>query len=166
MKFRLFLFVVLLSCSFTLKAASKIGFVNITGVIAKSPQAAKANKRLEKKFLSRKNKLEKEVKKFKKEIEKLKKNSLTMSKEKKSSEEARLKKVELKLKRDEKAFTDDLNIQRNEEFKKIRDDIFKVIKAYAKKHKYNAILAEGSVLFADEKTNISDNILNELKKLK
>ncbi|RLA08098.1 MAG: hypothetical protein DRQ51_03560 [Gammaproteobacteria bacterium] len=164
---KLFTILIFLTISFGSYAANlKIGFVNVSSVVLESPQRAKAEKRLEQKFLKRSKKLEKEVKKFTKQLKALEKNKLTMSKEKTSSEVTRLKKIELKLKRDEKSFADDLNFQRNEELKKIRDAIFKVIKAYAEKYKYNMIFTEAGVLYSDAATNISSKILEALKKEK
>ncbi len=160
----LIIFSIVLMLPATAMAESyKIGVVNAVKVLESAPQAADAKKRLEKEFASRDKKLVAAQKAVKQKEDKLAKDGAIMS-------EAELKKLQKtvlaarrELKRDQDEFRDDLNFRRNEEFGKIQRQIVQAIQKIAKDGKYDLIVGEG-VIFASKKVDITNQVIEQLKK--
>lgn len=94
-----------------------IGFVDVPRLIDKSPQSLAAGTRLEK-FAPRQNRLKAERSKLKKMSDKLEKEALVMTNTQRSQLELDIRKLERSLKRDEQDFREELNIKKNNEFKR------------------------------------------------
>ena len=67
------------------------------------------------------------------------------------------------LKRDQDEFRDDVNFRRNEEIAKVRQYIATAIQDVAKKNNFDLVLTDG-VMYATPKVNISDLVIDHLKK--
>jgi outer membrane protein len=66
------------------------------------------------------------------------------------------------LKRDQEVFREDYNIRRNEEFRKLQEQIAEAIVSLAEKQKYDLVVYEG-VIYASDKVDITDEVLKLLK---
>ena len=140
----------------------KIGFIDTGQVLETSPQAAAAQKRLEKEFSPRDKELVATQKKIVKLEEKLTRDGAIMS----DTERRRLERDILTQKRDLKRAgeeaREDFNIRRNEEFDKVRRQVRKVIADIAAVQKFDLIL-EGGVVFSSERVNITKEVVKQLE---
>ena len=66
------------------------------------------------------------------------------------------------MKRDEQEFREELNIQKNQEFKKVRVYVLNAIATFAKSNNYDMIISDG-VLFANKTVDVTDKVLFELQ---
>ena len=69
------------------------------------------------------------------------------------------------LKRGTEEFREDINFRRNEEFSKIQRMIVEAIQAVGKEGKFDLVLGEG-VIFASEKVDLTNTVIERLKKQK
>ena len=153
-------------CLFALMSAAagagdiKIGFVDIPYLIDEAPQAQAASSRLEREFAPR----QELIKGQKEEIEKLR-NELddeSLDSAERAVIEREYRKTERRMKRDEQEFREELNIQKNQEFKQVRVYVLDAIATFAKKHNYDMIISDG-VLFANKTVDVTDKVLMELQ---
>lgn len=143
-------------------AELKIGVVNAAAVMEQSPQKNKALARLEKEFLSRSKSLESKVKSLRAKQEKLVKDGAIFSAEERKSKERALVSEQRDIKRLQDEYSEDLSIRRNEELRKLEKEIAKTIVDLAKKESYDLIVYQG-VIFASDKVDITDKVLQSLK---
>lgn len=150
----------LLMTSGTAVAQIKIGFVDIPFLIDEAPQAQAASNRLESEFAPRQDL----IKQQKAELEILR-NELedtALGAADRASKEREYRKIERRMKRDEQEFREELNIQKNQEFKKVRVYVLDAIATFAKRHDYDMIISDG-VLFANKTVDVTDKVLMELQ---
>ncbi len=151
----------LLFCSGALVAAEiKIGFVDIPFLIDEAPQAQAASSRLESEFAPRQNRIKEQKAELEALRTELEDDSLDATA--RASAEREYRKIERRVKRDEQEFREELNIQKNQEFKKVRVNVLDAIAAFAKKHNYDMIISDG-VLFANKTVDVTDKVLVELQ---
>jgi len=138
----------------------KIGFVDIPYLIDEAPQAQAASSRLEREFAPR----QELIKGQKEEIEKLRKelDDDSLDSAERAVIEREYRKTERRMKRDEQEFREELNIQKNQEFKQVRVYVLDAIATFAKKHNYDMIISDG-VLFANKTVDVTDKVLMELQ---
>ena len=141
-----------------------MGFVNVPLLIDKSPQSIEAGKRLEKEFTPRQELLNSERAQLGDMRDKLEKESLVMSEAQRSELELDIRKLERRLKREEQDFREELNIKKNNEFKKVRQLVLKAILEFANSGEYDLILSEG-VVFAHNRIDITDKIIKIMEKI-
>jgi len=143
----------------------RIGFVNATRVFEESPQYQAARDRLETEFSRREKELLSNQKQLKQLEEKLQRDGAVMS----ESEAKRLERDILsrsrKLKNAQTEFREDLNLRQNEEFKKLRTQIREVIQDVGKSENIDLIVSDG-VVYYSKRIDISDKVLDKLRKLK
>ena len=138
----------------------KIGFVDIPYLIDEAPQARAASIRLEQEFAPRQS----AIKERKSELEglRLKLEDDDLDQTERSSVEREFSKTERRVKRDEQEFREELNIQKNQEFKQVRVYVLDAIAAFAKLNQYDLIISDG-VLFANKKIDVTDQVLLQLQ---
>lgn len=138
----------------------KIGFVDIPFLIDKAPQSQAASNRLEREFAPRQD----SIKQQKAELDLLRSelDSDTLSVAERAVIEREYRKTERRMKRDEQEFQEELNIQKNQEFKQVRVYVLDAIATFAKRHSYDMIISDG-VLFANKRVDVTDKVLFELQ---
>jgi len=141
----------------------KIGVVNTPRVLQEAPQARSSSASLEQEFAPRERKLVESQKKIKSKEERLLRDSAIMNESERRRSERDLLAMKRELKRSQDEFREDLNIRRNEELRKLQQVISKVIDDIAKEKGFDLILGE-NVIYADESIDITDQILERLKK--
>ena len=141
----------------------KLGAVNAIRVLEESPQAEQARTTIEKEFSPRDKQLVATQKDLKAMEDKLNKDSAIMSEAERSKLERDIINKKRDLKRDQDEFREDFNLRRNEEFSKIQKDIVDAIQQVAKDKNYDIVLSDG-VLFASPKVDISNLVIEYLKK--
>ena len=138
----------------------KLGFVDIPFLIDEAPQAHAASSRLEREFAPR----QAIIKQQKAELEVLRSelDSTSLDNAERATKEREYRKIERRMKRDEQEFLEELNIQKNQEFKKVRVYVLNAIATFAKSHNYDMIISDG-VLFANKTVDVTDKVLLELQ---
>lgn len=144
-------------------ALSRIGFVDIPYLIDKAPQALEAEQRLETEFAPRQAELERQREQLADLSERLNDNSLELPEADQIRLDRETRGLERRIKRSEQDFREELNIQKNNEFKKVRILVLEAIARFGKTHQYDLIVSDG-VLFAAKRIDVTERILESLVK--
>jgi len=137
----------------------KVGFVDIPFLIDEAPQSKQASVRLEQEFAPRQQSIKSQKQLLTELREKLDDDDLDLIE--RANVERELRKTERRVKRDEQEFREELNIQKNLEFKKVRVYVLDAIATFAKRYEYDLIISDG-VLYANKKIDVTDEVLSEL----
>jgi outer membrane protein len=144
-------------------AQVKIGFVNVARVLDQAPQARAADVRLEKEFGPR----DSEIAAMKRELigitDKLTKNSAVMSTSERQRQESEIRQMRREIRRLEDEFREDVSLRRSQELGKLQRLVVEVIQELAKAEKFDLVISDG-VIFAGEKVDITNKVINRLKK--
>ena len=160
--FRRVFALIIICCSPVAAFASeiKVGFVDIPYLIDEAPQAQAASVRLEQEFAPRQD----SIKARKKDLDLLRSqlDDDDLSQSERLRIEREFSKTERRIKRDEQDFREELNIQKNEEFKQVRNTVLEAIAAFAKTNQYDLIISDG-VLFANKRIDVTEQVLEQLQ---
>lgn len=143
-------------------AELKIGFVNTEKVFRDSPLAIKAQKKLEKEFQARDQEIQKLVKQARDLQAFLEKEGLTLSEAERAKKQKDLSNLSRDLQHDQRAFREDLNQRKNEEFAQVQERARKAIVEIAEKEKFDLILE--NVVYASPKVDVTDRVLKSLER--
>ena len=155
--------VVLFLASLTAHADLKVGFVQVDKILQEAPQTIESNKKLEKEFSARTDKLKADVKSLKERESSFSKDALTMKESERDSKEKSLSQLRVDVQRKERELREDINIRRNEELGGLQEQINKAVTSVAKAESFDLVLYNG-VAYASEKIDITDKILKSLGK--
>lgn len=144
-------------------ALSRIGFVDIPYLIDKAPQALEAEQRLETEFAPRQSELQEQRDQLRELTARLNDNSLELPEADQVRLDRETRGLERRIKRSEQDFREELNIQKNNEFKKVRILVLEAIARFGKTHEYDLIVSDG-VLFAAKRIDVTERILESLVK--
>jgi outer membrane protein len=151
----------LLILSQAVLAEVKIGVVNIPLLMANSPQAAAAKKRMEKEFSPKEKQIVALGKSIRKLEEKLSRDGVTMSKKEVRSLEHDIISNRREFQRAQQEFKEDLGIRRNEELGKMQNRIREAVNALATEGKYDLLLTEG-VIHASKNIDVTNKVQKRL----
>lgn len=140
----------------------KIGAVNAVKLLDEAPQKDAALARLKSEFESRNKELVARKKMLQDLEEKFNRNSAIMSEAERESMERDIVSKNRDFKRDQEVFQEDYNIRRNEEFRKLQEEIAKAIITLAERERYDLVVYEG-VIYASDKVDITSDVLKVLK---
>ena len=163
MKFKFLAFASLFLISLTVYADLKVGFVQVDKILQEAPQTIESNKKLEKEFSSRTDKLKADVKALKERESSFSKDALTMKDSERDTKEKSLSQLRVDVQRKERELREDINIRRNEELGGLQEQINKAVTSVAKAEGFDLVLYNG-VAYASEKIDITDKILKSLGK--
>ena len=163
MKYKFLAVVVLFLASLTAHADLKVGFVQVDKILQEAPQTIESNKKLEKEFSARTDKLKADVKSLKERESSFSKDALTMKESERDSKEKSLSQLRVDVQRKERELREDINIRRNEELGGLQEQINKAVTSVAKAESFDLVLYSG-VAYASEKIDITDKILKSLGK--
>lgn len=153
----------LLSMAGAVQAQSiKIGFVDIPYLIDEAPQSKAASSRLESEFAPRQEQINEQKLQIDEISDRLNDSNRPVDESERSNLERELRKIERRVKRDEQEFREELNIQKNQEFKRVRVSVLDAIASFARNHDYDLILSDG-VLFANKRIDVTKQVLLELQ---
>ncbi len=144
-------------------AEIKVGFVNISNLMEKAPQAESARTALEREFDGRDNKLTTTRDAILRLEDQLQKDGEIMSESKRADLERDILRRKRDFNREKDELKEDFNIRRNEELGKLQREVYSVIVDVAKKENYDLMVTE-SVLYASDKIDVTEKILEQLKK--
>ena len=163
MKFKFLAFASLFLISLSVYADLKVGFVQVDKILQEAPQTIESNKKLEKEFSSRTDKLKADVKALKERESSFSKDALTMKESERDTKEKSLSQLRVDVQRKERELREDINIRRNEELGGLQEQINKAVTSVAKAEGFDLVLYNG-VAYASEKIDITDKILKSLGK--
>ena len=163
MKYKFLAFASLFLISLSVYADLKVGFVQVDKILQEAPQTIESNKKLEKEFSSRTDKLKADVKTLKERESSFSKDALTMKDSERDTKEKSLSQLRVDVQRKERELREDINIRRNEELGGLQEQINKAVTSVAKAEGFDLVLYNG-VAYASEKIDITDKILKSLGK--
>jgi len=140
----------------------KIGMVRIPVLLKKSPQSKLARDKIEAEFAPRESKIIAKQEKAKALNERVSKDADVMSKAERKKIERQIINLNRDIKRAKEEFTEDLNIRRNEEVRKLQRIILEAVKSVAKEQNYDLILDE-SVVYFSPRVNLTKQVLKKLQ---
>ncbi len=150
---------------FAAQAASaqiKVGFVNVAKVLELAPQAEAARNRIELEFAPKDRELLQQQKDVRSLEDRLVKNAAVLSEAERQRKETEIRAAKRDLRRAQDEFREDLNLRRSQELSKLQKKVTEVIQVFAKAEKYDLIVSDG-VIFAGERVDITDKILERLR---
>lgn len=160
----IFLFTLLMAfASPAVWAEIKIGFVEMTLLMEKAPQAKRATEKIETEFEPRHKELGVVEKRIKGLEEKLARDGAVMSEEERAKQEREIRNNRRELQRMSEEFQEDFTIRRNEELGKLQRTLFETIQVFGKEEKYDVILYESGTVFFSKSIDITDKVLERLK---
>ena len=142
-------------------ALSRIGFVDIPYLIDRAPQALEAEQRLESEFAPRQAELERQRAELAAMASRLVDSSVNMDEIERARLDRETRGLERRIKRSEQDFREELNIQKNDEFKEVRILVLEAIASFGKQHDYDLIVSDG-VLYANNRIDVTERILEYL----
>ena len=163
MKFKSLALATLFLASLNVYADIKVGFVQVDKILQEAPQTIESNKKLEKEFSARTEKLKADVKALKDKEAAFSKDVLTMKDSERDTKEKALSQMRVDVQRKERELREDINIRRNEELGGLQEQINKAVVSVAKAESFDLVLYNG-VAYASEKIDITDKILKSLGK--
>ena len=163
MKYKFLAFATFFLASLSVYAELKVGFVQVDKILQEAPQTIESNKKLEKEFSSRTDKLKADVKALKERESSFSKDALTMKDSERGTKEKSLSQLRVDVQRIERELREDINIRRNEELGGLQEQINKAVTAVSKAEGFDLVLYNG-VAYASEKLDITDKILKSLGK--
>ena len=163
MKYKFLAFATLFLASLSVYAELKVGFVQVDKILQEAPQTIESNKKLEKEFSSRTDKLKADVKALKERESSFSKDALTMKDSERGTKEKSLSQLRVDVQRIERELREDINIRRNEELGGLQEQINKAVTSVSKEEGFDLVLYNG-VAYASEKIDITDKILKSLGK--
>jgi len=150
------------SAGMAVAADAKVAFVNINFIMERSPQAESALEALEKEFSPRDAELVAERDALRQMQERLERDGDVMGAEQRAELERNFRNRSREFKRAQDMFSEDLNVRRNEELGRLQRLVQNVILEMAQQEGYDLVLTERNVLFASERINITDKVLERL----
>ena len=162
MKFTTLIILALFSVS--LNAAGKTAYINSKVLLEQSPQAVAANAELQKQFGDR----EQSLRKLAKEIQQMegtyKNDNAVMSADQKKKAEDNIVLNKRRFQFEQQSLKEDLQSKQRELLQKVQIEIKAIIETYGRDNGYDFIFTDSSIAYASDAVNVTEKILNELKK--
>jgi len=145
-------------------ASMKIGVMNVQTIMEKAPQMVTLREQMKKEFQPREAKLMTAEKSLQADMEKLNKNGPVMKANDKKALEGKISKERSDLMKNEIKFRGDVMKAQNEGLKKFLDQLNEITQKLAKKDDYSLILRREGVPYVDDSLDVTDQVLDALKK--
>lgn len=140
----------------------KIGVVSVERILTEAPQVDAVNTKMLEQFGPKRDELKAMETDIKSLQENYKRNELVMTEDKLNNlKKDIITKIQI-LKQKEAILTQEVAQVRNKELAKLQKSVRNIIDDIAKSGKYSLVLSEG-VAFADDKLNITDQVLKRMK---
>ena len=152
-------------CTSIAYAEIKVGVVKVDQILKEAPQTAVSNKKLEKEFKIRTDKLKKSITSLQAKEEDFKKNNITMSDSSRDAASKALQSDRIDIQRDERELREDIDLRRREEINSLQSKVNIAIEELAKKDKYDLILYSG-VAYASDAVDITGAVVKALGAVK
>lgn len=144
-------------------ASLKIGVVDIHKILKDSPQVVAINKKLEKQFKPRQEKIVAAEKKLQAEIKKADREHAVLSQEQRDKLVAKVGQDRRNLERNQQDFHDDLSLAQHQELQGLFERIQHKIDQIAKKDHYDLILQKYGTPYASKGIDITTQVEKALQ---
>lgn len=151
-----------LSWSIAFAKEVKIGVVNTEKILRESAPAIKAQKKIEKEFLTRDEQLKKVAAQVREYQEQLERNSKGISEEERRVKERELASLTRQYQRTQQQMREDLNARQNEEYGLILERVNNAIKIIAEKEGYDLILQLQDSVYRSQRIDITNQVIEVL----
>jgi len=141
----------------------KIGFVSVEKLLSQAPQVEAVNAAMIERFGGKKQELQDLEAKIKTMQDNYKRNELVMTEDKLNELKTKLIGQMQNFKQKEATLTQEVKVMRGKELAALQKSVREIINGIAKKDNYDLILSDG-VVFANEKLDITDIVLEKMKK--
>lgn len=155
-------FLLLLSCSISLAQDIKIGVVNTEKILRESAPAIRAQKKIEKEFLTRDEQLKKVAAQVREYQEQLERNSKGITEEERRVKERELASLTRQYQRTQQQMREDLSTRQNEEYGLILERVNSAIKMIAEKEGYDLILQLQDSVYRSQRIDITRQVIEVL----
>ncbi len=137
--------------------AFQIGFVRTDRILKEATSAKEAQARIEKDFTARDRELTSQALDLKTSIEKFQVEAPTLSQTQQVSRQKSLAEQDRELQRKRRAFPEDLNARKNEEWQQLLANANRVVKQVAETEKYDVVVQDA--VYINPKYDITDKVL-------
>lgn len=145
-------------------SSPKIGYVSVEKILTEAPQVKAVNDNMLEKFGGRKTELQEMEKEINEMQENYKRNELVMTEDKLNElKNSIITKIQ-DFKQKEALLQQEVATVRNEELQVLQQSVRSIIQDIAKSDKYDLILTSEGVAYANEKLDISNKVLERMKK--
>ncbi len=155
-------FLSFLSCSITLAKEVKIGVVNTEKILRESAPAVRAQKKIEKEFLTRDEQLKKIAAQVREYQDQLEQNNRGITDEERRVKERELASLTRQYQRTQQQMREDLNARQNEEYGLILERVNNAIKIIAEKEGYDLILQLQDSVYRSHRIDITNQVIEVL----
>lgn len=155
-------FLLFLSCSITLAKEVKIGVVNTEKILRESAPAVRAQKKIEKEFLTRDEQLKKVAAQVREYQDQLERNNKGITDEERRVKERELASLTRQYQRTQQQMREDLNARQNEEYGLILERVNNAIKIIAEKEGYDLILQLQDSVYRSQRIDITNQVIEVL----
>ena len=155
-------FLLFLSCSITLAKEVKIGVVNTEKILRESAPAVRAQKKIEKEFLTRDEQLKKVAAQVREYQDQLERNNKGITDEERRVKERALASLTRQYQRTQQQMREDLNARQNEEYGLILERVNNAIKIIAEKEGYDLILQLQDSVYRSQRIDITNQVIEVL----
>jgi outer membrane protein len=162
MKLTTLILLAMMSCS--LQAAGKFAFINSKMLLEQSPQAIAANSALQEQFGERELTLRNLAQSIQEMEQTYQTDRAIMSDEQKQKAEDNILQSKRRFQFEQQSLKEDLQAKQRELLQQVQTEIKAAIQAYGESQGYDFIFTDTSIAFASDAVDITDEILQELKK--
>jgi outer membrane protein len=159
-------FLILMFATANVMAASspKIAYVSVEKILTEAPQVKAVNDSMMERFGGRKTELQEMEKEINEMQENYKRNELVMTEDKLNElKDSIITKIQ-DFKQKEAVLQQEVATVRNQELAVLQQSVRSIIQDIAKDEKYDIILTSEGVAYANEKLDISNKVLERMKK--
>ncbi|WP_169902792.1 OmpH family outer membrane protein [Paraferrimonas sedimenticola] len=154
----------MLAVPFAANAADKIVVVDMQKVFEQLPQRETVAQAINAEFGDRIAEVQKMQDDLRADMEKQQRDAALMNDKQKTDLARQIEGAQADLQLKGKALDEDLRRRQGEEQNKLLMQVQQAINALAEKEQYDLIIQRGAVVFASEKTDISDKVVEALSK--
>ncbi len=152
------------SASATAAASPKIGYVSVEKILTEAPQVQAVNDSMLERFGGRKTELQEMEKQINDMQEDFKRNELVMAEDKLNEMKDNIIGKIQDFKQKEAMLQQEVATVRNQELAELQQSVRSIIEEIAKADKFDLILTSEGVAYANEDLDISDKVLERMKK--
>ena len=142
----------------------RVAVVDMPKLLKESPQVAKIDARLKKKFTPQETKILNAQKKLKADVEKLQRDASVSKASARKKEQDRLIKEQKDFQALQVKFMQEVSAAHSDELKKLLEEINVIVIKVAKDQKLDLVLQAQSVLYVQDKVDITNAVLAKMKK--
>ena len=160
-----FLLILMFAVTNVMAASSpKIAYVSVEKILTEAPQVKAVNDSMMERFGGRKTELQEMEKEINEMQENYKRNELVMTEDKLNElKDSIITKIQ-DFKQKEAVLQQEVATVRNQELAVLQQSVRSIIQEIAKDEKYDLILTSEGVAYANEKLDISNKVLERMKK--